>query len=70
MQLADAMRTVKAEQRYDIRAAKSQDDEVGTLIDGFNDMLSEVEDRDQKLRRHQDQLEEQVASRTAELRRS
>ena len=30
-------------------------------------MLSEVEDRDQKLRRHQEHLEEQVASRTAEL---
>ncbi len=65
--LADAMRTVKREQRFDIRAAKSQDDEVGTLIDGFNDMLSEIEDRDQKLRRHQDHLEEQVANRTAEL---
>jgi hypothetical protein len=66
-QLADAMRTVKREQRFDIRAAKTQDDEVGTLIDGFNDMLSEIEDRDQKLRRNQDHLEEQVANRTAEL---
>jgi two-component system, sensor histidine kinase and response regulator len=65
--LADAMRTVKREQRFDIRAAKHQDDEVGTLIEGFNDMLSEIEDRDQKLRRHQDQLEEQVTNRTAEL---
>ncbi len=65
--LADAMRTVKREQRFDIRAAKNQDDEVGTLIDGFNDMLSEIEDRDQKLRRHQDDLEEQVTNRTAEL---
>jgi len=67
--LADAMRTVKREQRFDIRAVKNQDDEVGTLIDGFNDMLSEVEDRDQKLRRHQDRLEEEVASRTAELQK-
>ena len=57
VQLADTMRTVKAEQRYDIRAPKVQNDEVGTLIDGFNDMLSEVEDRDRKLRRHQEQLE-------------
>jgi two-component system, sensor histidine kinase len=65
--LADAMRTVKREQRFDIRAAKNQDDEVGTLIDGFNDMLSEIEDRDQMLRRHQDDLEEQVMNRTAEL---
>ncbi|MEO7274811.1 MAG: CHASE sensor domain-containing protein, partial [Vicinamibacterales bacterium] len=67
MQLAETMRTVKAEQRYDIRAAKVQNDEVGTLIDGFNDMLSEVEDRDRKLRRHQEQLESEVTARTAEL---
>ena len=60
MQLADTMRIVKAEQRYDIRAAKVQNDEVGTLIDGFNDMLSEIEDRDRKLRRHQEQLESEV----------
>ena len=68
VQLADTMRTVKAEQRYDIRAPKVQNDEVGTLIDGFNDMLSEVEDRDRKLRRHQEQLESEVTARTAELR--
>ena len=58
----------RPEQRYDIRAAKVQNDEVGTLIDGFNDMLSEVEDRDRKLRRHQEQLESEVTARTAELR--
>jgi signal transduction histidine kinase len=67
VRLADTMRTVKREQRYDIRAAKDQNDEVGTLIDGFNDMLSEIEDRDQMLRRHQEHLEEQVTARTTEL---
>jgi signal transduction histidine kinase/DNA-binding response OmpR family regulator/HPt (histidine-containing phosphotransfer) domain-containing protein len=67
VQLADTMRTVKREQRYDIRASKDQEDEVGTLIDGFNDMLSEIEHRDQMLRRHQEQLEDQVTGRTAEL---
>jgi signal transduction histidine kinase/DNA-binding response OmpR family regulator len=65
--LADTMRTVKREQRYDIRAERDQGDEIGTLIQGFNDMLSEIEDRDQMLRRHQEQLEEQVTGRTAEL---
>jgi signal transduction histidine kinase/CheY-like chemotaxis protein len=67
VRLADAMRTVKREQRYDIRAAGEQEDEIGTLIDGFNDMLSEIEDRDQMLRRHQERLEEQVTARTVEL---
>jgi two-component system sensor histidine kinase/response regulator len=68
VRLADTMRTVKREQRYDIRATKDQNDEVGTLIEGFNDMLSEIEDRDRMLRRHQEHLEEQVAVRTVELR--
>jgi two-component system sensor histidine kinase/response regulator len=68
VRLADAMRTVKREQRYDIRAAKDQNDEVGTLIEGFNDMLSEIESRDQMLRRHQEHLEEQVTGRTSDLR--
>ncbi len=67
VRLADTMRTVKREQRYDIRASKDQDDEVGTLIEGFNDMLSEIEHRDLMLRRHQEQLEEEVTGRTAEL---
>jgi two-component system sensor histidine kinase/response regulator len=65
--LADTIATVKREQRYDIRAVSEQEDEIGTLIDGFNDMLSRIEDRDQILRRHQEHLEEEVAARTAEL---
>jgi signal transduction histidine kinase/CheY-like chemotaxis protein len=69
VRLGDAMQTVRREERYDIRAVKDNDDEMGTLIDGFNDMVAELEDRDRRLRRHKDQLEEQVEARTAELRR-
>ncbi len=69
LRLAETMQTVTRDQRYDLRVESGQADEVGTLIDGFNSMLSEIEDRDGKLRRHREELEEQVAERTAELRR-
>jgi two-component system, sensor histidine kinase len=43
--LEDVMRTVSATKNYETRAAKSYDDEIGTLIDGFNAMLSEIQQR-------------------------
>jgi len=45
---------------YSSRAKKFDDDEIGTLADSFNDMLSEVHKRDAE-------LEEKVEQRTAEL---
>src|SRR5438477_9528060 len=67
LKLAGTARAVSAERNYAVRAVKESNDEVGTLIDGFNEMLSEIEHRDEELRRHRDHLEEQVARRTAEL---
>jgi diguanylate cyclase (GGDEF)-like protein/PAS domain S-box-containing protein len=50
MALADIACHVSEDKDYSIRAAKVGNDEVGTLIDSFNDMLSQIEirDRDQK----------------------
>jgi len=39
------MRTVSITKNYETRAIKSYDDEIGTLIDGFNAMLSEIQHR-------------------------
>jgi len=36
-------------------------DEIGVLMAGFNEMLSEIDLRDEQLRKHREQLEEQVA---------
>jgi len=41
--LLDTMRTVARERDYSQRAQKHGDDELGALIDGFNDMLAETE---------------------------
>jgi len=63
-QTAQAVRTLKD---YAIRAQRHTEDELGQLIDGFNAMLAEIQQRDQDLQRHRDSLEEEVRARTAEL---
>jgi two-component system, sensor histidine kinase and response regulator len=52
---------------YAVRARRFRDDEVGVLIDGFNEMLGEIETRDGELRRHRAELERTVDARTADL---
>jgi signal transduction histidine kinase/DNA-binding response OmpR family regulator len=66
--LVDKMKTVTNEEDFTIRATKSSNDEVGALIDGFNDMLEHLQDRDQQLANYRLHLEDLVCKRTAELR--
>ena len=66
--LAETAKAVTIEKNYGIRARAHGDDEIGTLIEGFNEMLSEIQRRDLELQRHRESLEEQVSQRTAELR--
>ena len=49
LRLEEAMRRVSAEKSFSLRAAKSQNDEIGSLIDGFNAMLAEIQQRDAAL---------------------
>jgi signal transduction histidine kinase/DNA-binding response OmpR family regulator len=66
--LADVMRNVSASQDYSIRAlADGHGDELDALIDGFNGMLMQVQDRDDRLLRHREGLEHEVTARTVEL---
>jgi signal transduction histidine kinase/DNA-binding response OmpR family regulator len=67
LQLAYTARMVSSEKDYSVRVVKQSDDEVGRLIDGFNEMLAQIQGRDQELQRHRENLEEQVMARTAEL---
>ncbi|MCB1822022.1 MAG: response regulator [Candidatus Competibacteraceae bacterium] len=55
---------------YSLRAQKLSNDEIGQLIDNFNDMLAQIQARDQQLARHREHLEEEVGIRTAELRQA
>jgi signal transduction histidine kinase/DNA-binding response OmpR family regulator len=64
LQMAQTMKDVSREKNYSIRVEKQGHDEVGTLIDGFNEMLTQIQERDERLGQNRRQLEEQVAMRT------
>lgn len=68
LDLADTARRVAQTERYDLRIDKRSQDEIGMLVDSFNDMMSEIQSRDVRLRQHKEHLEEMVEARTAELR--
>ena len=65
--LAAIARTVSVHKNYAARASKRANDELGQFIDTFNEMLSEIEHRDEELRGHRDRLETEVRARTGEL---
>ena len=49
LHLADVETRVSRERDYSVRAVKEADDELGVLIDGFNDMLGQIQSRDAEL---------------------
>ncbi|MGZ8217439.1 EAL domain-containing protein [Methylomagnum sp.] len=65
--LATTMERVSREQDFGLRAIAGVPDEIGRLIQGFNQMLGQLEDRDNRLAQYRASLEEQVAARTGEL---
>ena len=67
LSLANTAKLISREKRYSLRADKHGQDEIGVMIDGFNEMLSEIQLRDAKLERQRELLEIQVEERTAEL---
>jgi len=50
------------------RLKKERPDEIGVLVDAFNEMFGHIERRDRQLQRHRDTLEQTVDERTAQLR--
>ncbi|WCE28715.1 response regulator [Vibrio sp. SCSIO 43137] len=67
IQLTEVMQRVSDEKDYHIRIPNQRADEIGSLIDGFNMMLEQVEERDKVLADHRDTLEQEVSRRTEEL---
>ncbi|SCY80410.1 response regulator [Desulfoluna spongiiphila] len=70
LELTDMMSEVSDEKNYGVRAVKRTDDEIGLLMEGFNDMLSQIQRRDAELLKQHESLEETVALRTTELRQT
>lgn len=68
--LVDTARTVSEYRNYSVRAVKTTEDEIGVLIDAFNDMLSQIQGRDRALRRANEELELRVIERTHDLEKA
>ncbi|NOQ45729.1 MAG: response regulator [Desulfobulbaceae bacterium] len=58
--LSGAMKQISKKKQYDLRVPVTGEDELGLLATGFNDMLDQIQGRDEH-------LEEQVAERTKDL---
>ena len=68
LSLAETVKLVTTEKNYSVRTATPGRDEFGDLTDGFNDMLGEIQRRDNELRQAHDQMEVRVAVRTRALK--
>jgi len=65
--LAHTMQRVSTEEDYTLRVERSSADEIGSLIEGFNQMLAQIRHRDSRLAKYRQFLEQQVAERTENL---
>lgn len=54
--LAQTARIVATDKNYSVRAQKHGHDELGVLIEDFNEMLDQIQHRDMKLRRAHEEL--------------
>lgn len=77
IELARTARIVTEKKDYLVRAEKTSEDEVGNLIDSFNQMLSVIQTRDAELQQANDMLEvynqnleKKVEERTEALKRT
>jgi signal transduction histidine kinase/ActR/RegA family two-component response regulator/HAMP domain-containing protein len=66
--LAETAMAVSANKKYSMRATKHGNDEMGQLIDRFNEMLGQIQKRDSELQQAHDKLELRVEERTRDLR--
>jgi len=65
--LIETMEQVARDKDYSLKAQPDGPDEIGILINSFNDMLGQIRERDEHLAENRRQLQEQVAERTRKL---
>jgi len=66
--LAETARIVSRDKKYSARATPTGNcDELATLIEAFNQMLSQIQERDAALQKAHDELEHRVQERTTQL---
>lgn len=67
MHLVQTVKEISHDKNYTIRAQKTTKDELGTLVDSFNDMVTQIYDRDIALQKAKEDLELRVVERTQDL---
>ncbi|WP_291982649.1 ATP-binding protein [Luteitalea sp.] len=67
VRLAAVAGQVSVDRDYTIRAVKESEDELGQLVDQFNDMLAQIQRRDEALSEARSGLEARVQDRTKTL---
>jgi len=68
LRLAETAHAVSERKDYSIRAVRQSSDELGELVDAFNEMLGQIERRDSDLLDAKAELERRVEERTLALR--
>ncbi|SMF95286.1 Signal transduction histidine kinase [Methylomagnum ishizawai] len=66
--LVETTRNITLTCEYSLRVPKQGEDELGILVEDFNRMLDQIQERDQLLAAHRANLEREVDNRTADLR--
>lgn len=67
LHLAKTAKIVSERKDFSIRAKRQTADELGDLTDDFNEMLGQIQERDQALHSANEELEKRVWSRTQDL---
>ena len=67
LRLSETARVVATEKNYQLRVPGENNDEIGQLIESFNEMLVQIQNRDSALQKAHDDLEQRVQERTREL---
>jgi len=65
--LVQGMHRVAEKQDFHLRLPPGGNDEIGLLIERFNDMLAQIEERERQLDSYREELEQKVEERTASL---
>ena len=68
LELAGTARAISEHKDYSIRARRRGGDELGALVDAFNQMVEQIQERDSELLKAKQELEQRVQERTVALR--
>jgi len=70
LDLVKTARAVAREKDYSVRVTRRSEDEIGVLVEGFNEMLAQIQSRDGVLQMAHSELEKRVQAHTQELANS